>query len=355
MPALLGEAVIRVSCGAHTAQLVVGDVSNYSEDFKVFVETLLNLVSYIRKREKEFKQQCPCKIPKYIATRWNTLCDVLEYVLNNTENINTFIQTKMQEENDIFEQQMEKYRKKNAEGKPSKVPETPEKPYVMSIPEEWSHIFKPLDAIRKFTTQIEGDLIMQYHLFTHYLETVHILEELSSEGPIENFFFNMFVERFDTTAKILIAKLAYIFTSDGIHFYRNTSMEDRENITKILDDLAKNIFPEEEYEKSFILACFDEYIDNIDFPARSSERFWKVMETKSFSKPDLNDGHAISFVYLAKLARILTNLPATEAITERCFSALKRILNDYNGSMKVETFIAISKIKMSLRYKRRYY
>lgn len=354
LPTLLGEAVIRVACGAHTAQLVISDITKNCEDFKIFVEELLGLVSYIRNREIDFKENCPCKIPEYICTRWNTLCDVLEFVLNHEENINVFIQEKTKEEDECYHQKMKKYENLIASGKTAKIPPVPDVPSVRTIPEEWFHIFEPLNAIRKFTTQIEGDLIMQYHLFLSYHETVQTLEELSSAGPIEKYFYDFFVERFNTTAQILIAKLSYIFTSEGIQFYRASPMEDREKITDLLNELAKSVFTEEEYSKSFIIASFDEYIDHVDFPARSSERFWKVMETRSFSKPDLNGGNEISFVYLAKIARILINLPATEAITERCFSALKRILSDYNGSMKKETFLAISMVKMALRYKRRY-
>ena len=79
------------------------------------------------------------------------------------------------------------------------------------------------------------------------------------------------------------------------------------------------------------------------------------MEERIFSKQDLKGGKPISLMCLAKIECILLNLPATEAIAERCFSALKRLLNDYNGSMKKELFIAMCKIKMVVRYKRKYY
>lgn len=80
---LLGESIIRVACAAHTSQLVVADIVKECEDFKSFVDSLLELILWIGNREDEFKKVVPCKIPKYICTRWNTLCEVLEFVLNN--------------------------------------------------------------------------------------------------------------------------------------------------------------------------------------------------------------------------------------------------------------------------------
>lgn len=130
-------------------------------------------------------------------------------------------------------------------------------------------------------------------------------------------------------------------------------MDDRENITSLLNEIAMEAFTEEEYAASFIIACFDEYIDEVDYPNRTANRFWKVMKEKTFQKPDLNGGNPISFEPLAKLAEVILHLPASEAIVERCFSAIKRLLNDYNGSMKLDLFIAQCKVKMAVRYKRK--
>ena len=126
------------------------------------------------------------------------------------------------------------------------------------------------------------------------------------------------------------SKLSYIFTSNGLQKYRTTYMSDREEITSILDTLAKSVFTEDEYNSSFIIAAFDSYVDEVEFPQRTSEMFWKVMEERIFSKQDLKGGKPISLMCLAKIECILLSLPATEAIAERCFLVLKRLLNDYN-------------------------
>jgi hypothetical protein len=41
-------------------------------------------------------------------------------------------------------------------------------------------------------------------------------------------------------------------------------------------------------------------------------------------------------------------------MTERCFSALKQIVTDYNGAMKPDIYFALSAIKLAVRFKRKY-
>ena len=353
LPSLLGEAVIRVSCGAHTAQLVVGDVCKISNDFHVFVLELLDMVKFISNHDEAFKEVCPCKMPKYIATRWNTLHDVLDFVLSNKEQIDDFIRNTINAEEEQYNAKLEKYHTKVSNGKNAKMPELPQYPMQQSVPIYWNNYLDCLEAIKSFTSFIEGDMVMQYQLYDAYEKTVEKLTELSSRGEIEKFFCDLFISRFSSTANILIAKLAFIFTAEGLSSYRGGEMDDRENITSLLNEIAMEAFTEEEYAASFIIACFDEYIDEVDYPNRTANRFWKVMKEKTFQKPDLNGGNPISFEPLAKLAEVILHLPASEAIVERCFSAIKRLLNDYNGSMKLDLFIAQCKVKMAVRYKRK--
>ena len=351
---LLGEAVLRVACGAHTAQLVVGDVVKKNIYFKMFVTELLDMVKYIGAREEEFKILCPCKIPKYIATRWNTLCDVLEFVLDNQTKIDEFLANKIREEDEEFQQKHQKYCEKVCAGLKAKVPQPLTYPMQQSVPDYWKRYFVCLDSIRKFTTYVEGDLIMQYHLYVAYEKTLDSLLGIREEGDIEKFFCDLFIDRFSSTADILIAKLAYIFTAEGLAAYRASPMEDRDELTELLDTIASEALTEEEYQRTYIAACFDEYLDSISSPPRTASKYWKTLSKKTFSKSDLNDGNPISFAALAKIADLIIHLPATEAITERCFSALKRLVSDYNGSMHIDLFIAECKIKMAMRYKRRY-
>lgn len=79
----------------------MADIIKENEDFKSFVDSLLALILWIGNREEEFKKVDPCKIPKYICTRWNTLCEVLEFVLNNKKKIENLIDHQIKYENNV--------------------------------------------------------------------------------------------------------------------------------------------------------------------------------------------------------------------------------------------------------------
>lgn len=111
----------------------------------------------------------------------------------------------------------------------------------------------------------------------------------------------------------------------------------------------------DEYNDSFITASFDHYLDNVEFPIDQSSRvFWKLQQGQFFTENDLNDGKPISLKTFSKMATLLLCLPATEAITERCFSSFRRLLSDYNSNMLPDLFIALCTVKMHVRYKNKY-
>jgi hypothetical protein len=87
----LGHAVIRVACGAHTGQLAVADLVRDDDVIGTFVGSVKDLVSWISAREKDFAKHCPCKLPQFIATRWNTLCQVTKFLIEHKEDIAAFV------------------------------------------------------------------------------------------------------------------------------------------------------------------------------------------------------------------------------------------------------------------------
>ncbi|KAK8847004.1 hypothetical protein M9Y10_019578 [Tritrichomonas musculus] len=113
-------------------------------------------------------------------------------------------------------------------------------------------------------------------------------------------------------------------------------------------------FGTELVDSSFLIAAFEYYLDQVVYEKRSSTRFWKSMVTCTFIEHELIDDKPISFELQTKVALVFVTLPASEAIAERCFSALRRLLNDYNCSIGSDVFLTMSKIKLNSRYSRKY-
>ena len=68
----------------------------------------------------------------------------------------------------------------------------------------------------------------------------------------------------------------------------------------------------------------------------------------------VNQGRAIKCDVFATICLVILTCPASEAMVERAFSQIKAISTDFNKNMKPDLFLALSKIKLALRYKRKY-
>lgn len=292
-------------------------------------------------------------MPKYIATRWNTLCDVLEYVIQHKALIAQFIAYQTDFEKKEYEILMKKVETKIEKGIQCKAPDAPTVPPVACVPDYWSEELQPLSIIKEFTKQVEGDLHMQFHVYVAYKKVLEKFDMLG-DNPIFNYFKTFFISRFDSTLNIELSHLSYVFTYDGLQEYRNKSGEDKEALMKTFTSFCIASFGTELVDSSFLIAAFEYYLDQVVYEKRSSTRFWKSMVTCTFIEHELNDDKPISFELLAKVALVFVTLPASEAIAERCFSALRRLLNDYNCSIGSDVFLAMSKIKLNSRYSRKY-
>ena len=63
-------------------------------------------------REDGFKKYVPTKAPKFVATRWNTLFDCLEFVLEHAEHINEFLEYQTKYEQEEYQKLFNKTEKK---------------------------------------------------------------------------------------------------------------------------------------------------------------------------------------------------------------------------------------------------
>lgn len=354
LPSLLGEAILRVACGAHSSQLAIVDATKKIKEFKDFTIQILDLLKWVKKHEKELKDFVSSQVPDFIITRWNTLCMVTGYFVKNEEMINEFISFVISKEQNEYREKLVKHQRALLTNKLNLIPQVPEKPQIQKIPQTWKRMLDILEIIAEFTTRIEGDTVMQQDLYIQYKKALNEFDLISNRGNTEDEFKQMFIERFKSTANIRISQIAYIFTAKGLKEYREEGMTDRTELTKVIQEIGHTLL-NDEYNDSFITASFDHYLDNVEFPIDQSSRvFWKLLQDQFFTENDLNDGKPISLKTFSKMATLLLCLPATEAITERCFSSFRRLLSDYNSNMLPDLFIALCTVKMHVRYKNKY-
>ena len=369
--ARIGRFILRVSCASHTSQLSLNDVTQNNALFQKILDDIISLLQYIMKRDKQFSQYVPKKVPYFIKTRWNSACDVLEFFIQNDEKTNSFLKDAIIAEERAFNIRNEKNQRRTEQHLPPLEPYHMSLPCVNEIPNEWYEVLDPLLIIRQFTQRIEGDVKMQMDVFLSARNATQQLNSLHDSGnQFAKSFLDAFEMRFSSTADLLLAEIAYRFTPEGVHEFRNTvgialnSPDDEErlkagnhyeNLKHHFVMLAEEIFDiqnDEQRMKYKFPALYDWWLFDSDcYPGETFYSVWR--NPNKYVKLQGNDSN-ISIKNLATIAMALLTLPASEAINERCFSQVKHLVTKYNRSIGSELFADVSTIKIASLFKEKY-
>lgn len=244
-----------------------------------------------------------------------------------------------------------------------KEPSRPNVPSIFEVPEEWETYTVPLEVIADFTDHIEGDIVLQQEVYIHKLMAESQLENMVSKdkNAIAEQLLEDFRRRFKKTADIIVSELAYLFTPVGLKQFRildddRNKHEKRKQLKKLFLEITKEAAeknPTAEYV--FLPALFDYYVDSFDYnEGENPMAFWKSQILEEVKIPHINEGNAISLRAFSTAALCIISFPASEAMCERAFSALKSIITDLNTTMKSDLYHALAIIKLVLRYKRKY-
>ena len=377
LKALIGMYLLRVACAAHTSQLSIGDIKEICPEIaQVFIETI-ELLYFIDRHDAEFKTYIKIEHPKYVQTRWNSACTVLEFLCTNCEKINQFLIDVSNSEQRQYEQKQLKNNMRIAKGLLPKNISPPDIPQLQEIPDSWFHAYEALKAIYNFTKNIEGDQCYQQQVFLEYRNTIFSLDALHNDGNIFALTLrNAFIERFTTTSDILIAELAFRFTPEGLYEWRNTY---HQTLNRTLDpppteealkeafdhyndlknrfiqyaESSLNITTTEQKLNACIPSLFDWWLtESKVYPGESAFVYWKNAMNKKVSFPDI--GKTVELKDFSMLVLALISMPASEAICERCFSRIKHLASDLNTNMKPELFESLATIKMAMYYFQKY-
>ena len=372
--AKIGTYLLRVSCAAHTSQLSILDIKKIDTTIDAILEDCISLSTYIDKRDKTFHEYLNVERPHFIATRWNSACNVLEFMVNNNEKVNEFIQACINVEKNAYEKRVEKHERQIAKGKPAADIIQPSYPPVPYVPNEWEQLLDALKIIRTFTLKIEGDIVLQQQVFLEARNVNTSLTALEIQGnQFAATLRDAFESRFTKTADLLIAELAWRFTPAGVIEWRNTF-----HLDMISDDIQRNERAHNHYQllsERFIQLCNSIFsIENPEqeafyaFPAlfewwlsdakvnpgESTKSLWKRMKFTNVQIPGFQDERKIPLQYLWRIAIALTTLPASESICERCFSQIKHLASDLNCNMKSDLFESLATVKMATYFMNKY-
>ena len=355
---LIGSAILRIACSAHTGQLAVNDVMKTSVTLENYFNNVTSLLKWIEKRCDDFKKICSLKIPKYVATRWNTLASCGTFIEENREEIHAFIEERVDVEKHEYERAVIDYKN----GKKKNEPEPPTPPPVFKVPEKWRNYTEALNVIVEFTDRIEGDLVLLQELFLAHIEVESKLEKMASnQNIIASHLLAAFRQRFCTTGDLTLAELAYVFTPEGHASFRALPEDQskRNKKKKLKEKLLEttNILNIDAIGPGgkYLAALFENYLCfwNVN-EGDDPYGFWIDRLDESIRIRQVNANHPIPLNVFATTALILISLPASESMVERAFSQIKTIASDYNKSMKNDLFISLATIKLCFRYRNKY-
>ena len=106
---------------------------------------------------------------------------------------------------------------------------------------------------------------------------------------------------------------------------------------------------------TYFPALFHYYLDSFKYnEGENPNAFWKSQIEKDVIISHVNESEPIPLKASAATILCIISLPSSEAMCERAFSALKSIISEFNTSMKPDLYHALAKIKLVLRYQRKY-
>jgi hypothetical protein len=353
--AQLGKSIPRVACGAHTGQLAIQDVGRMIHGMPKMIQSIKGLMSWLESYHQKFKEEVKKKMPHMLSTRWNTLCDCLKFLLEHKAEIDAFIVPRYDAEMALHQKAVDAQKKNPNKPVPEEIQLPPEK----TIPDDWIPYLETLTVFQVFTDRIEGDLFFQQHLFLAFRKAMQTFEDLIKSGnPTAVGMKFAFETRFYKTADILLSQLSYTFTPQGLAEVRSLALDGRSttalHLKQRYQSFVLEVLGKEDFEKSFSGALFNYYINILTFTVdESPSYFWKSLMFQSVVISDCNDNKPITLRSFCRLALSLITLPASEAMTERCFSTIKCIESHKNQSIKQDLYFALATIKIALRYKRK--
>lgn len=337
--------LIRTSCTAHTAQLLLKDLYFSSSIFHQISDQTRQLVKWLRKSKikkyyQKIKMNCP---PMYSVIRWNSLYFCLQFVTENYDKIMSVI---------------ENFQNKKDDSNIELIPLI-----------KYRETTRALKYIHDFTCAVEtnystiGDAFKQINILKNNLKT-----SIPSITGIPEILNTQIDYRFSNTYDIKLAELAYILTDDGKKWLNKKKAKNDEIITKIskfsditeeeskfiqdFDDDIKSIYGKlsqlcifmklDEYNaveafKKYLLDEEPMYDDPLDY--------WKNHMGANYIK----NTAVIPCKDICQIAIRLLVLPSSEALCERVFSQLKYIHNSRRNSLKPDIIDSIMNIRFEMK------
>ena len=348
--AQLGHEILRCACSAHTGQLAIVDLMK-SDILSTFYNNVLGTIQWLKERKGIFGLKCPYKIPSFISTRWNTLYLCAHFLWENRGLINPFIKEQSAVELEKYNEQAQLFNQKKIKTPPVK----PKMPPSGEISDDWQLFLEPLRIIAEFTDSVEQDLSFQQDVFIAVQTALQKLQALKTPiGDALNYFLE---KRFRETADISLSKLAYYLTPTGVNAFRSMPVMEKKSLFAELRKTFMKVSDQLPVEKTLHFpAIFRYFFENVDVRDGDSPFYvFDDLQHQAFVIPGVNRGHPVSFDVFASFCKAMVTLPASEAMVERCFSQVKSFATDFNKTMKSDLFIALSSLKLSVRYKRKYY
>ena len=345
--------IIRFSCAAHTAQLLIDDLNKNFPSFKKTVDDITSFLSWLRTKNilNQFKNKgLQCSPPHFKITRWNSLYRCTKYILNNFD---FFKNTKIQ------------LSKKNSI-RPIQFDE--------ELNEKLSSLFAILGPILKFTNIVQQNFSSIGDAFCALCELKTDLTKIQDNdkyGYIKFLLLNI-NHRFGETCDSILAEIGFLLTQEGKEWWNNKKII----AEKINSDLSEFIHVSEEdflylseynSEKKSLLRkikdlslyfkidvnyntnAFLAWLDSDETYIGSPIEYWKSNFTNTF----IYNNQPISLLEFASLAIRILVIPASEAIAERCFSQLKLIHSHLRSQLGSELLDAILRIKLNLIWEKK--
>jgi hypothetical protein len=351
LSASVGHKIIHVRCGVHTVHLIFDDLAKGSEKFRNFKEFMREILKWLRSKpvqnaliENAVGRFVPGKIPRIQEIKWSTYTKGATWLNGNKRLIQALL--KMDKLSPPYTEWPEDY-------------------------DDFLHVIFPIDHFIRETEESFTTLPEMYDLLLTLFQDLR--EKKNPRNPDVRMAIELVKKRFRETADGTLALLGYVFTYKGFQWFKGKTRLLRE--TDVLGDRDTRAQRQRKNEKTVEMInemrkklqetavalfgkglnlgfAFDDYLDGCG-PSddQDLQKWWDYHRWTSFQRRgEMGEEIRVSRLLFGNIAKVIIDLPASEAVCERVFSEFHAAFTDQRESASDELVQAQMRVKMERRW-----
>ena len=306
---IAGHSILRIACSIHTSNLILTDLANENEAFRMFREQYAEFFKYLRTKEVRsvLKPVVSGKIPLIQEIKWLSYYEAGLWMDRNLEVLNQWLVGRGKD----------------------------------PIPQDWLTFQRILRPLGEVMLRAQANHILLYEFYTEYENLV--ARWRSDDDPIAHRLADLLEARFSTTGDIPLAYLCHMFSRTDVRRYQElwrkyyswnprdvADVQSRQSLSRLRSMLIAKLTSVCKYYgvemADMVVPILFDPIMQVYVLSESVEPPVALLRGLSTRTDLLPNGGRVFWTGVVTVIHTLIQIPASESIAERVFSHLHALV-----------------------------